>query len=79
VRTRAREVGFVLWGSEKRRVVCIGLERLGASVEPSEHRRGDPVPVRRDASLNNFDGDSAEHLSVPCVNPLASLDGSGAS
>jgi hypothetical protein len=59
--------------------VSIGLERLGAPKEASEHRPGDPVPVGRDASLNNSDRDSAEHLSVPSVDPLASLDGSGAS
>jgi hypothetical protein len=57
----------------------VGPERLGAQVEPSEHRPGDPVPVRRDASVSNFDGDSAEHLSVPPVDPLTSLDGSGTS
>src|SRR4051794_16718412 len=62
VGTRAREVGCVLPGPGKRRVVSIRLERLGAPMEPSAHRPGDPVPVRRDALLNNFDGHSAEHL-----------------
>jgi hypothetical protein len=79
VGTRAREVGCVLPGPGKRRVVSIRLGRLGAPMEPSAHRPGDPVPVRGDALLNNFDGDSVEHLSVPCVDGLASLDGSGAS
>jgi len=59
--------------------VSIGLERLGAPMEPSAHRPGDPVPVRRGALLNNFDGDSVEHHSVPSVDALASLDGSSAS
>jgi hypothetical protein len=59
--------------------VSIGLERLGGSFGPPEHRRRDPDPVRRDASLNNFDGDGAEHVPGSSVDPLASLDGSGAS
>src|SRR3954453_13342181 len=79
VGNRAREVGCDLPGSAKRRVVSIRLGRLGAPMEPSAHRPGDPVPVRGDALLNNFDGDRVEHLSVPCGEGLASLDGSGAS
>jgi hypothetical protein len=79
VGTRARELGCVLPGPGKRRVVSIRLGRLGAPMASSAHRPGHPVPVRRDASLNNFDGDSVEHLSVPRVDALASLDGSGAS
>src|SRR4051794_27324684 len=31
-------------------------------MEPSAHRPGDPVPVRRDTLLNNFDGHSAGHF-----------------
>jgi hypothetical protein len=48
-------------------------------MEPSAHRPGDAVPVHRDTLLNNFDGDSVEHLSAPSVDALASLDGGGAS
>src|SRR3954463_14369894 len=59
--------------------MSIRLERLGAPMEGSAHRSGDHAPVDRDALLNNFDGDSVEHFSVPCVYGLASLDGSGAS
>src|SRR3954464_9016445 len=78
VRTWA-EAGRVLPGSRERCVVSIRPERLGAPMELSAHRPGDPVPVRREAVLNNFDGDSVEHLSVPRVDALASLDDSGAS
>jgi hypothetical protein len=79
VGTRARQLGCALPGPGKRRVVSIRLEGFGAPMASSADRPGHPVPVRRDVSLNNFDGDSVEHLSVPRVDALASLDGGGAS
>jgi len=53
----------VLRGSDERRLVSIGLERLGASSQPPRYRPPGHAAVRPDASRNDVDGDGAGHLS----------------